>query len=71
MDESTAAELVSVEEAGVVTELDIERDVTGGVAPEMESDDADDDEVPGTGEEIRVMAKAGLVSPESPNKTMR
>lgn len=70
VDASTAAELMSVE-AGVITELDIERDVKGSVAPEMESDDADDDGVPGPEEEIRVMAKAGLVSPESPNKTMR
>jgi len=58
---STAFE-VSVD-VGVVTELEIERDVTGIVGP--------DDEVLGSVEAIRVMAKAGLVSPESPNKTMR
>jgi len=69
-DASTAVEVMPVE-VGVVTELEIERDVEGSVAPEMEPEDADDDEVPGPGEEIRVMAKAGLVSPESPNKTMR
>ena len=62
----TAAEVMSVE-VGVVTELEIERAVAGSVAPEMEPEDADDDEAPGPGEEIRVMAKAGLVSPESPN----
>ena len=67
-DESTAAELMSVE-LGMVKELGVERDVTSGsvVVPEMESDDADDDGVPGPDEEIRVIAKAGLVSPESPN----
>jgi len=68
VDVSTAAERSSVV-VGVITEVGIERDVAGGVVPEMESEDADDDDVPG--EEIRVMAKAGLVSPESPNKTMR
>jgi hypothetical protein len=63
-DTSTEVKVLSVE-VGMVTELGIERDVAGSVAPGMESEDADDDEVPG--EEIRVMAKAGLVSPESPN----
>jgi len=70
VDASTAVEVTSVE-VGVVAELRIERDVAGSVAPGMEPEDADDDEVPESGEEIRVMAKAGLVSPESPNKTMR
>jgi len=58
-------------EACVVTELGIERDVAGSVVPGLEPEDTDDDEVPGPGEEIRVMANEGLVSPESPNKTMR
>ena len=53
-------------EVGVVAELEIERDVVGSVAPGMDPEDADDDEEPEPGEEIRVMAKAGLVSPESP-----
>jgi len=70
VDASTAVEVISVE-VGVVTELEIERDVAGSAAPELEPEDADDDEVSEPGEEIRVMAKAGLVSPESPNKTIR
>ena len=64
-DASTAVKVMSVE-VGVVAELKIERDVVGSV-PEMEPEDADDDEGPEPGEEIRVMAKAGLVSPESPS----
>jgi len=70
VDVSIAVEVMSVE-VGVVTELMVKRDVTGIVAPEMEPEDADDDEVPESGEEIRVMVKAGLTSPLSPNKTMR
>jgi len=70
VDVSTAAEGLSVV-VGVITEVGIERDVLGSVVPEMEPEDADDNDVSGPGEEIRVMAKAGLVSPESPNKTMR
>jgi hypothetical protein len=69
VDVPTAVKALSVE-VGVVTELGIERDVAGSVVPGMELEDADDDEVSGPGEEIRVMAKAGLVSPESPNRTM-
>jgi len=68
---STAVE-ESVSVVGVViTELEIERDVTGGVAPEMGSEGADDNEASESPGEIRVMAKAGLVSAESPYKTMR
>jgi len=66
---STAVE-VSVD-VGVVTELEIERDVTGNVVAEMESELVDDTEVSEFVVAIRVMAKAGLVSPESPYKTMR
>jgi len=40
------------------------------VMPVEVGEDADDDEVPETGEEVRVMAKAGLMSPESPSKQM-
>jgi hypothetical protein len=65
VDTSTIAKPPMSVEVGVVTELEIERDVTGSVDPEMESDDADDDEVPGPVEEV--MAKAGLLSPKSPN----
>ena len=63
---STAVEVLSVEVGGV-TELGIERDVVGSVTPGTEPEDADEDELPESGEEIRVMAKAGLVSPESPS----
>jgi len=70
VDVSTAVEVMSVE-VDVVTELGIERDVAGSVAPGIEPEDVDEGEVPGPEEAIRVMAKAGLVSPESPNKTMR
>lgn len=71
VDEPTAVKVrsegkVMSVEVGVVAELEIERDVVGSVAPGMEPEDADDDEEPEPGEEIRVMAKAGLVSPESP-----
>jgi hypothetical protein len=66
VDVSTPVEVISVE-VGMVTEPEIERDGAGGVVPRMESEDADDPELPVLGEEIRVMAKAGLVSPESPN----
>ena len=66
VDVSTAAEVMSVE-VGMVTELEIERDVAGIVVPETVFEDADEDKVPESGEEIRVMAKVGLVSPESPN----
>jgi hypothetical protein len=69
VDAPTAVAMMSVE-VGVVAELEIERDEVGSVAPEMEPEDPDDDELSEPGEEIRVMAKAGLVSPESPNKTM-
>ena len=51
-----------------VTEPVIERDV--GIAIDgsgMKPRDVDDDALPESGDEIRVMAKAGLVSPESPN----
>jgi len=69
---STAVEVMSVEVGVVmVTELEIERDVAGSVTPGTGPEDADEDELPESGEEIRVMAKAGLVSPESPSKTMR
>jgi len=70
-DVSTAVEVLSVKEVGIVIELGMERDVVGSVAPGMEPEEGGDDEVSELGEEIRVMAKAGLVSPESPNKTMR
>ena len=54
-----------------VTEPVIERDeAASGGASGVESEDADeddDDEEPELGEVIWVMAKAGLVSPESPN----
>jgi hypothetical protein len=63
---STAVEVMSLE-VGVVTEPEVERDVVGSVAPSMESEDADDNEVVETGEEIRVMAKMELVSPELTN----
>ena len=63
---STAAELVSVE-LGVVTELELERDVVGSVAPLMESEAKDDDEMADTGKATGVIAKMELVSPESPN----
>ena len=66
VDVSTAVEVLSVE-VGEVTELGIERGVAGSVAPGMEPEDADEDELPESEEEIRVMAKAGLVSPESPS----
>lgn len=66
----TSVEVMSVE-VDVVTGLDVERDVVGSVAPSVESEDADDDEVGETGAEILVMAKMELVSPESPNKQMR
>jgi hypothetical protein len=61
--------------AGVVRDPATERDVGGTVGGTVgesaeEPEDKDDEEVSETGEEIRVMAKAGLVSPESPNKTM-
>ena len=66
VDGSTSVEMMSVE-LGMVTEL-IKRDLTVGasVALVMESDAADDDEVSGP-EEIPVMEKVGLASPESPN----
>ena len=66
-DAPTAVKVLSTE-VGATTELGIERDVAGSVAPAMEpEEDADDNELLESGEEIRVMAKAGLVSPESPN----
>jgi len=52
--------------AVAVTEV-IERDVAVTVEGTVEAEDVDEL----SGEEIRVMAKEGLVSPESPNKTMR
>jgi len=55
---------------GVVTELEVERDVVGSVAPSVEPEGVDVDEMGETGEEILVMAKMELVSPESPNKQM-
>jgi hypothetical protein len=56
--------------ASVVIDPVTERDVgTVGESSE-EPEDTDGEEEPGAGEEIRVMAKAGLVSPESPNKTI-
>lgn len=67
---STSVEVMSVE-VDVVTGLEVKRDVVGSVAPSVESEDADDDEVGETGEAILVMAKMELVSPESPNKQMR
>lgn len=57
---------VSSIKAVAVTEV-IERDVAVTVEGTVEAEDVD--ELPG--EEIRVMAKEGLVSPESPNRTMR
>lgn len=63
---STAVEGSVSVVVGVITELETERDVTGGVAPEMESEDTDDNEESVVPVEIRVMAKAGLVSAESP-----
>jgi len=74
---STLVEVMSVEVVGVVTGLEVERDAEGSVAPSVESDGADDDdgeeeeESGETGEEILVMAKMELVSPESPNKQIR
>jgi len=62
---------VGVVDVGVITELETERDVTDDVVPEMEPEDPDDNEVSEPRVEIRVMAKEGLVSPESPYKTMR
>jgi len=56
----------------VVTKPEIERDVVAGVDESgVEPEDAGDDELVEPGEEISVMAKAGLVSPESPIKTIR
>lgn len=54
--------------AAVVTEPVIERDVGGGVddGSGMGPEDAGDEKFVEPGEQIRVMAKAGLVSPESP-----
>jgi hypothetical protein len=60
---------VTSDKAAVVTEPGIV-----AVADEesaIGADDADNGKVPEPGVEIRVMAKEGLVSPESPNKTMR
>lgn len=58
--------------ADVVIDPATERDVLGTVGGSAEEpEDTGDDEVSEDGEEIRVMAKAGLVSPESPNKTIR
>jgi len=68
---STAVEESVSVDVGVTTELEIEREVTGGVAPEMEPEGADDNEESEFPVEIRVMAKAGLVSAESPYKTTR
>jgi len=71
---------VPTDNPSAVTESVIERDegVSGGasgVESEDDDDDADDDEdddeEPELGAVIWVMAKAGLASPESPNKTMR
>ena len=63
---TSVEEVMSVEVVGVVTGVEVERDV---VAPSVESKDVDDedDAVAETGEEILVMAKIELVSPESPN----
>lgn len=63
---TSVEEVMSVEVVGVVTGVEVERDV---VAPSVESKDVDDDDdaVAETGEEILVMAKIELVSPESPN----
>jgi len=64
--------VVSVDDVGVVTELEIERDEVGNVDPFVESEDADDDDArPETGNEKGVMANMSLVSPLSPNKTIR
>jgi hypothetical protein len=58
-------------DASVVIDPVTERDVVGTVGESSEEpEDTDGEEEPGAGEEIRVMAKAGLVSPESPNKTI-
>lgn len=55
---------------GVVAEPLLERDVAGTVDESVvDPRAADDDEL--SGAEIRVIAKAGLVSPESPYKTIR
>lgn len=62
---------VPTDNPSAVTEPVIERDeAASGGASGVESEDADeddDDEEPELGEVIWVMAKAGLVSPESPN----
>jgi len=62
----TAVEVMSVD-VGVGTVLEFEGDVVGSVAPEMESEDTDAE----MGDEIWVMAKMELVSPESPNRQTR
>jgi hypothetical protein len=65
---STAVEVMSVEDSKLVwSHQEVERDIVGSVAPPMESEDAGDDEVAETGEEIRVMAKMEPMSPEYPN----
>lgn len=64
---------VPTDNPSAVTEPVIERDeAASGGASGVESDDEDDDdddddEEPELGAVIWVMAKAGLVSPESPN----
>ena len=51
-------------QVGVVTELEIERDVTGSASVAQESLIL---RMTTACQEIRVMAKAGLASPESPS----
>jgi hypothetical protein len=58
---------VCQQQVGVVIEPEVESDEVRSVPPSMESKDTDDDEVAETEEEIRVMAKMELVSPEYPN----
>ena len=53
-------------EAGRVREL-TETNVAGPTDESVIEPEGDDDELPVAAEDIRVMAKAGLVSPESPN----
>lgn len=60
---------VELRDAEAEAELeDTEAELEGA---RMELDDAGSDELPEAGGVILVMAKAGLLSPESPNKTTR
>ena len=58
----------SVKAAVVAEPVIEERDVGGGVdGSGMDPEEAGEEKLVEPGEQIRVMAKAGLVSPESPN----